>query len=138
VIHGAAARLIAALRCEQIDAPFVFDQPINAPSFAQWGEEQLCPTPVPGDIVVLDNLSSHKKPAARTAIRARGARLPFLPPGSPALNPIEQVVAKPKHLLPKSAEQKQEATWPRIGSLLDAFSPQDCANCLTNSGHASS
>ena len=66
---------IAALRCDRIDAPFVFDQPINAASFTAWVEEHLCPTLMPGDIVVMDNLSSHKKPAVRAAIRARGARL---------------------------------------------------------------
>ena len=128
---------IAALRCDRIDAPFVFDQPINGATFTQWVEEQLCPTLGPGDIVILDNLSSHKKPAVRAAIRARGARLLFLPPYSPDLNPIEQVFAKLKHLLRKSAERTQEATWRRIGSLLDAFSPQECANYLRNSGYAS-
>jgi DDE superfamily endonuclease len=89
--HWKTMTFIAALRCDRIDAPFVFDQPINGTSFTQWVEEQLCPTLGPGDIVILDNLSSHKKPAVRTAIRARGARLLFLPPDSPDLNPIEQV-----------------------------------------------
>jgi DDE superfamily endonuclease len=78
---------IAALRCDRIDAPFVFDQPINGASFTQWVEEQLCPTLRPGDIVILDNLSSHKKPAVRAAIRARGARLLFLPPYRPRFQP---------------------------------------------------
>jgi len=104
---------------------------------ARWVEQQLCPTLGPGDIVILDNLSSHKKPAVRAAIRARGARLLFLPPYSPDLNPIEQVFAKLKHLLRKSAERTQEATWRRIGSLLDAFPPAECANYLKNSGYAS-
>lgn len=128
---------IAALRCDRIDAPFVFDQPINGASFTAWVEEQLCPTLDPGDIVILDNLSSHKKPAVRAAIRAKGARLVFLPPYSPDLNPIEQVFAKLKHLLRKAAERSQEATWRRIGSLLDAFNPDECANYLRNSGYAS-
>jgi transposase len=101
---------IAALRCDRIDAPFVFDQPINGASFAQWVEEELCPTLGPRDIVVLDNLSSHKKSAVRTAIRARGARLLFLPPYSPDLNPIEQVFAKLKHLLCKATERNHEQT----------------------------
>ncbi|MCT2399322.1 transposase, partial [Novosphingobium mangrovi (ex Huang et al. 2023)] len=86
-----------------------------------------------GDIVILDNLSSHKKPA----VRARGARLLFLPPYSPDLNPIEQVFAKLKHLLRKAAERSVEATWRRIGSLLDDFPPNECANYLRNSGYAS-
>lgn len=136
--HWKTMTFIAALRCDRIDAPFVFDQPINAASFTAWVEEQLCPTLRPGDIVILDNLSSHKKPAVRAAIRARGARLLFLPPYSPDLNPIEQVFAKLKHLLRKSAERTQEATWRRIGSLLDAFSPQECANYLRNSGYGAS
>ncbi|MCJ2188569.1 IS630 family transposase [Novosphingobium beihaiensis] len=133
--HWKTMTFIAALRCDRIDAPFVFDQPINAASFTAWVEEQLCPTLGPGDIVILDNLSSHKKPAVRAAIRARGARLLFLPPYSPDLNPIEQVFAKLKHLLRKAAERSVETTWRRIGSLLHAFSPAECANYLRNSGY---
>jgi transposase len=135
--HWKTMTFIAALRCDRIDAPFVFDQPINGASFIQWVEEQLCPTLGPGDIVVLDNLSSHKKPAVRAAIPARGARLLFLPPYSPDLNPIEQVFAKLKHLLRKAAERTQEATWRRIGTLLDNFTAAECANYLRNSGYAS-
>lgn len=133
--HWKTMTFIAALRSDRIDAPFVFDQPINGASFTQWIEEQLCPTLSPGDIVILDNLSSHKKPTVRNAIRARGARLLFLPPYSPDLNPIEQVFAKLKHLLRKAAERSVEATWRRIGSLLDAFPPHECANYLKNSGY---
>jgi transposase len=128
---------LAALRCDRIDAPFVFDQPINAVSFTAWVEQQLCPTLKAGDIVIMDNLSSHKRPATRAAIRARGARLLFLPPYSPDLNPIEQVFAKLKHLLRKAAERTHEATWQRIGTILEAFPPRECANYLTNSGYAS-
>lgn len=128
---------IAALRHDRIDAPFVFDQPINAASFTAWVEVHLCPTLRPGDIVILDNLSSHKKPAIRRAIRAKGARLLFLPPYSPDLNPIEQVFAKLKHLLRKAAERSVEATWKRIGTLLDDFPPHECANYLKNSGYGS-
>lgn len=84
---------------------------------------------------ILDNLSSHKDPAVRNAIRARGARLLFLPPYSPDLNPIEQVFAKLKHLLRKAAERSVEAAWQRIGSLLDALPPHECANHLRNSGY---
>jgi len=135
--HWKTMTFIAALRCDRIDAPFVFDQPINAASFTAWVEQQLCPTLKPGDIVVLDNLSSHKKPAVRAAIRAKGARLLFLPPYSPDLNPIEQVFAKLKHLLRKAAERTQKATWQRIGSLLDTFTPQECKNYLDNAGYAS-
>ncbi len=133
--HWKTMTCIAALRCDRIDAPFVFDQPINGASFTAWVEGQLCPTLRPGDIVIMDNLSSHKKPAVRAAIRARGARLLFLPPYSPDLNPIEQVFAKLKHLLRQAAERTQEATWRRIGSLLDAFPPHECANYLKNAGY---
>lgn len=130
--HWKTMTFIAALRCDWIDAPFVFDQPINGTSFTQWVEEQLCPTHSSGDIGILDNLSSHKKPTVKNAIRARGARLLFLPPYSPDLNPIEQVFAKLKHLLRKAAERSVEATWRRFGSLLDAFPPHECANYLRN------
>ena len=133
--HWKTMTFIAALRCDRIDAPFVFDQPINGASFTTWVQEQLCPTLAKGDIVVLDNLSSHKKPAVRAAIREKGARLVFLPPYSPDLNPIEQVFAKLKHLLRKAAERTHEATWRRVGSLLECFSPEECAAYLRNSGY---
>ena len=133
--HWKTMTFIAALRHDRIDAPFVFDQPINGESFTAWVKQQLCPTLSAGDIVILDNLSSHKNPQVRAAIRARGARLLFLPPYSPDLNPIEQVFAKLKHLLRRAAERSQEATWRRIGSLLEAFSPQECAKYLKNSGY---
>ena len=135
--HWKTMTFIAALRCDRIDAPFVFDQPINGATFTQWVEEELCPTLRPGDIVVMDNLSSHKKPAVRAAIRARGARLLFLPPYSPDLNPIEQVFAKLKTLLRKAAERTVETTWKRIGTLLNTFTPQECANYIVNAGYAS-
>jgi transposase len=135
--HWKTMTFIAALRCDRIDAPYVFDQPINAASFTAWVEQQLCPTLQPGDVVVLDNLSSHKKAAVRKAIRARGAKLLFLPPYSPDLNPIEQVFAKLKHLLRKAAERTKEATWRRIGTLLEYFSQTECNNYLVNAGYAS-
>lgn len=112
-------------------------QPINAASFTPWVEEQLCPTPGPGDILVMDNLSGHEKPAVRAAIRAKVAHLLFFPPQSLDLNPIEQVFAKLKHLLRKAADRSVEARWRRIGSMLDAFPPTECANYLRNSGYAS-
>lgn len=135
--HWRTMTFLAALRCDRIDAPCVLDRPINGQSFAAWVEQFLVPTLSPGDIVIMDNLSSHKRPAIRQAIRSAGARLLFLPPYSPDLNPIEQMFAKLKHLLRKAAERSVEATWKRIGSLLDAFSPAECANYLANSGYAS-
>ena len=85
----------------------------------------------------MDNLSSHKKPDVRSAIRAVGARLLFLPPYSPDLNPIEQVFAKLKHLMRKAAERSHEATWHRVGTLLSAFTASECRNYLVNSGYRS-
>ena len=128
---------IAALRWDRIDAPYVLDGPTNGQTFTAWVEQCLVPTLSPGDVVILDNLGSHKGKAARQAIRAVGAKLLFLPPYSPDLNPIEQVFAKLKLLLRKAAERSVEATWRRISSLLDAFPPDECANYLRNSGYAS-
>ena len=91
----------------------------------------------PGDIVVLDNLGSHKGQAVREAIRSAGARLLFLPPYSPDLNPIEQVFAKLKTLLRKAAARSVEETWKGIGNVLNAFTPQECKNYIKNSGYAS-
>jgi len=91
------------------------------------------PTLSSGYIVIMDNLSSHK----RAAIRGAKAKLLFLPPYSPDLNPIEQVFAKFKHLIRKAAERSHEATWRRIGKLLDAFTPEECGNYLRNSRYAS-
>jgi transposase len=128
---------LAALRVDRIDAPCVFDGPINGRSFLAYVERILVPTLAPGDIVIMDNLGSHKGQAVRRAIRAAGAKLFFLPPYSPDLNPIEQVFAKLKALLRKAAERTVDATWRRVGRLLDAFTPNECANYLRNAGYAS-
>ena len=97
----------------------------------------MLPTLVKGDIVVLDNLGSHKGKPARAAIRAAGAHLLFLPPYSPDLNPIEQVFAKLKHLMPKARTRAFEDTWPTVGKTLDTFAPNECENYLKNSGYVS-
>jgi transposase len=135
--HWKTMTFLAALRCDRIDAPCVFDQPINGASFGAYVAQVLVPTLTPGDIVILDNLGSHKGKAVREAIRAAGARLLFLPPYSPDLNPIEQVFAKLKHLLRQAAERTVEATWKRAGSLLDRFPPDECQRYLLNAGYAS-
>ena len=129
--------LIAALRVDRIDAPCVLDGPVNGDAFRAYVERFLVPTLAPGDVVVMDNLGSHKSAAVRKAIRRAGAHLLFLPPYSPDLNSIEQVFAKIKHLLRDAAERTAEATWRRIGSLLDRFSPSECANYFRNAGYAS-
>ena len=128
---------LAALRNDRIDAPCVLDGPINGKSFLAYVEQFLVPTLKPGDIVIMDNLGSHKGKAVRRAIRNAKAKLLFLPPYSPDLNPIEQVFAKLKTLLRKAAERTVEATWQRIGTLLDTFTPQECANYIENAGYAS-
>ena len=128
---------LAALRHDRVDAPWVLDGPINGAAFRTYVEKVLVPTLSPGDIVIMDNLGSHKGRAIRAAIRQAGAKLFFLPPYSPDLNPIEQVFAKLKHLMRKAAERTVEATWKRIGRLLDHFTPQECAKYLVNAGYAS-
>jgi transposase len=128
---------LAALRHDRIDAPCVLDGPINGLSFLAYVEQFLVPTLSPGDIVIMDNLGSHKGMAVRRAIRAAGAKLFFLPPYSPDLNPIEQVFAKLKTLLRKAEERTVEATWKRIGSLLNCFTRAECSNYLANSGYGS-
>jgi transposase len=135
--HWKTMTFLAALRCDRIDAPLVLDGPINAEWFLAYVQQLLIPTLSPGDVVIMDNLGSHKGKAVRRAIRRAGAHLIFLPPYSPDLNPIEQVFAKLKTLLRKAAERTVEATWRRIGQLLDRFAPDECANYLVNSGYAS-
>jgi transposase len=133
--HWRTMTFLAALRSDRIDAPYVLDGPINGVTFTAWVEQCLVPTLKPGDVVIMDNLGSHKGKAVRHAIRAVGARLLFLPPYSPDLNPIEQVFAKLKTLLRKAAERSVDTVWKRIGMLLDRFPPQECANYLRNSGY---
>lgn len=135
--HWKTLTFIAALRHDRIDAPFVIDGPINGELFRLYVEKVLAPTLTTGDIVILDNLGSHKGKAARAAIRERRAHLLFLPPYSPDLNPIEQLFAKLKHLMRKAEQRTSEATWQKVGELLDLVSPAECANYLRNSGYAS-
>ena len=131
--HWKTLTFIAALRHDRIDAPWVIDVPINGEFFVLYIEKILAPTLVPGDAVVLDNLGSHKGKAARAAVKARGAHLIFLPPYSPDLNPIEELSAKLKHLMRKAQPRNVEATWRRVGQLLDLFTPAECANYLATS-----
>ena len=135
--HRKTLTFLAGLRHDRVVAPCVIDGPINGASFAAWVAQFLAPTLNPGDIVIADNLGSHKGRSPRDAIRAVGAKLFFLPPYSPDLNPIEMMFAKLKTLLRKADERSIEATWRRIGDLLDAFSPQECSAYLLHSGYAS-
>jgi transposase len=134
--HWMTMTFIAALRHDRVEAPCVLDGPINGTLFTAYVEQFLAPTLAPGDIVILDNLGSHKGKAARAAIHKAGAHLLFLPPYSPDLNPIEQLFAKLKHLMRKAQERTHPATWRRVGSLLDLVSTTECANYLSNSGYA--
>jgi transposase len=135
--HWRTMTFLAALRADRIDAPCVFDGPINGESFTAWITHALVPTLRPGDVVVMDNLGSHKGRAVRAAIRSAGAHLLFLPPSSPDLNPIEQVFAKLKHFLREAAGRTVEAVMDGIDAILNRFTPRECANYLKNSGYAS-
>jgi transposase len=140
VPHGRwkTTTFLAALRHNRIDAPWVLDGPIDGESFRTYVEKVLVPTLKPGDLVIIDNLGSHKGKAVRQLIRSAGAKLFFLPKYSPDLNPIEQVFAKLKHLLRKAAARTVEAVCAAIGELLGAFTPQECANYFKNAGYAPS
>ena len=135
--HRKTLTFVAALRCDGLHAPCLLDRPINAQSFQADIEQFLVPTLKPGDIVVMDNLSSHKGLTIRRAIRAAGAKLIFLPPYSPDLNPIEQVFSKLKTLLRKANARTIEAVCDAIKTLLDKFTAAECANYFVNSGYAS-
>ena len=126
---------LAALRHDRIEAPWLINGPINGQSFRTYAEEVLAPTLKPSDIVVIDNLGSHKGKLVRQAIRSVGAKLFFLPKYSPDLNPIEQVFAKLKHLLRKEAARTSDAVCAAIGQLLEAFTPQECENYFKEAGY---
>ena len=134
--HWQTTTFLAALRHDRIEAPWLIDGPIDGQSFAVYVEKVLVPTLRPGDIVIMDNLGSHKSKAVRRLIRAAGAKLFFLPKYSPDLNPIEQVFAKLKHLLRKAAARTLEGLCAAVGELLRAFTPHECANYFKNAGYA--
>jgi len=126
---------IAALRQDGIAAPCLFDGPVNGEVFLAWVKESLVPTLKPGQIVIMDNLGSHRGKAVRQAIRQAGAKLLFLPKYSPDLNPIEQVFSKLKHLLRKAQTRSYDAILAAIAEILGAFTPQECRNYLKNCGY---
>jgi len=135
--HWRTMTFLAALRCDSLTAPCVFDGPINGITFRAYVDQILVPALKPNDIVIMDNLGSHKSKAVREAIKAAGARLFFLPPYSPDLNPIEQVFSKIKHWMRMASERSVEATWKRVGKLIGTIKPQECENYFINSGYAS-
>lgn len=128
---------LGALRYDRLTAPCVFDGPINGICFRAYVEQVLIPTLSPGDIVVMDNLGSHKSKAVRQAIRTAGARLWFLPKYSPDLNPIEQSFAQIKHWMRLAQKRNAEDLWRHIGHLVGTITPDQCANYFQNAGYAS-
>ena len=134
--HWKTTTFTAALRCDGLVAPCVLDGPMTGEAFLAYVEQVLVPSLKPGDIVIMDNLASHKVAGVRTAIEAADASLVLLPPYSPDLNPIELAFAKLKGLLRKAAERTVDALWRRIGKLLIQFTSQECANYFTHRGYA--
>jgi transposase len=133
--HWKTSTFLAALRHDRLTAPCVIDGAINGAAFRAYVEQFLAPTLMPGDLVVMDNLSSHKVAGVREAIQARGASLLYLPPYSPDLNPIEQAFAKFKARLRKAAARTLDALWDAIAEACRAFSSGECANYLANAGY---
>lgn len=135
--HWKTTTFVAGLRCNEISAPCVLDGPMNGQAFLTYVEKVLVPVLKPGDIVVMDNLSAHKVEGVRELIDAIGARLVYLPPYSPDLNPIEMAFAKVKALLRRAAARTRDALWDKIAEVLAAFTPQECANYFRHAGYAS-
>jgi transposase len=135
--HWRTLTFLGALRCDQLTAPCVFDGPINGECFRAYVEQQLIPVLREGDIVIMDNLGSHKSAAIRSIIKAVGARLWYLPPYSPDLNPIEQAFSKVKHWLRIAQKRTIDDACQYIGGLVTSIPAQECANYFENLGYAS-
>lgn len=133
--HWKTTTFLAALRTSGLTAPLVIDGAINGDMFLAYVQQQLAPTLQPSDIVIMDNLSSHKKAGVREAIESVGAAVLYLPPYSPDLNPIEQVFSKFKWLLRGACERTVDALWDTCGRLLDRFSPGECRNYFRHCGY---
>jgi len=128
---------VAALRQGGLTAPAAFDGAMSGASFVAYVEQALAPTLRRGDVVILDNVPTHKVEAARLAIEARGAQMLFLPPYSPDMNPIELAFSKLKALLRKAAARTTKGLWRALRRALSCFSPQECANFFAHAGYAS-
>jgi len=133
--HRKTTTLIAGLRLDGMVAPMVLDGPVNGDWFEAYVGQILLPALRPGDTVVMDNLSSHKRASIKAMIEAKGAALRFLPPYSPDFNPIEMAFSKLKALLRKAAERTVEGLWAAIGHFVDVFTPQECANYFEAAGY---
>jgi transposase len=135
--HWRTLTFLGALRCDRLTAPCLFDGPINGECFRAYVQQFLVPQLHPGDIVIMDNLGSHKSAALRSLIKAAGARLWYLPPYSPDLNPIEQTFAKIKHWMRSAQKRTIDDICSHIGSLVTTIQPNECSNYFENAGYAS-
>lgn len=136
--HWRTTTFVCGLCADGLVAPLVLDGPINGKAFQAWVEQMLAPVLRPGDIVVMDNLSSHKVKGVQAAIQAKGAELRYLPPYSPDFNPIEQVFAKLKTLLRKAGARTKDALWDAFGTLLDQFTDIECVHYIRHCGYGKS
>ena len=134
--HWKTTTFVAGMSAKGFLAPLVIDGPMNRAIFTAYVRQMLAPELHPGDVLLLDNLSSHKSLEVRQAVEATGARLLFLPPYSPDLNPIEMAFAKLKTALRAAAERTRDDLWNRIGQLLDTFHPEECQNYFKHAGYA--
>ena len=133
--HWKTTTFVAGLRLTCMVAPMVLGGPINREAFDAYVQQFLVPDLRPGDIVIMDNLGSHKSPLVEAALKVAGAELMFLPPYSPDFNPIEKAFSKLKALLRKAAERTVEGLWNAIGRFVGAFTPQECANLFAAAGY---
>ena len=133
--HWKTTTFVGALRRTGMTAPMVLDGPMNGVWFLAYVQQVLAPTLKPGDVVIMDNLAAHKSPAVRDAVEAAGARLLFLPPYSPDLNPIENAFAKLKALLRKAAARTLDQLWKAIANIIQTYSPRECRNYFTAAGY---
>ena len=135
--HWQTTTFVGALRHRQLAAPMVIEGPMDGEVFLAYVDQFLVPTLSPGDIVILDNLSSHKVAGVEQAIAARGASVLYLPPYSPDLNPIEKFFAKLKAVLRKAAQRSTDTLWEEIGKLLQSITSDECTNYFKSCGYVS-
>lgn len=133
--HWRTQTFIGALRHDRLDAPWVIDGAMNGQMFERYISTQLAPTLRKGDVVILDNLSSHKSPGAAQALQDIGAWFLFLPPYSPDLNPIEMAISKLKTLIRKAAARTYEELWKTVGHVCELFTEEDCYNFFNAAGY---
>lgn len=133
--HWKTTTFIGGLRLTGMTAPMILDGQMTGEWFQAYAEQVLAPTLKPGDIVILDNLPSHRNNNARMAIEAKGARMMFLPPYSPDFNPIENAFSKLKAYLRREAARTMEHLWEAIGRAIDTFTPVECTNYFTAAGY---